>query len=1033
MGKSKSNVTLRQWLIFVFVGLAGQFAWSIENMYLNSYLYYLSTTGTGFDPSPMVAWTTALSAITATLTTIFMGSLTDKVRKRKIFIALGYVLWGIATASFGLVDVGNAHSIVPVAMAASTAAVLVIVIDCVMTFLGSTANDAAFNSYVTRNVQDSDRGKVEGVLSILPLVAMLIIFVGLNGLTANGQWDLFFYIIGGVVTLVGLVSFVLVPKEAPEETRKERLLPILAEGFLPKTVKSNKNLYLVLLCYFVYGVAIQVFFPYLMVYVEKTAGVPNTGSSFLTPFAMVMAVALLLGSAGSVLVGFLSDLRGKVKMILPTTGILALGLLLLFFAPDIASDSGRYVYTAFSGMVMILGYVAMPTILNSLVRDFIPKGKEGAFMGVRMVFVVALPMCIGPFIGDALNQQTGAIYTNEYGVESAMPSQYGYLVGLVLLALIVVPYFFLRRRTRYDRNEGYLVKELIGERDLPEVDRCKCHPRPSFARAEFLSLEGFWDCQIDTRPDLPSFYQGRIRVPFAVESPLSGVNHRLLPKEYLFYHRHIDVPEHLYREHLYLCFEGVDQFADVFVNGRPVGSHEGGYTRFRIDIRPFLNAPGFDLVVRVRDLTDSSFLMTGKQRLSPNGWFYSSSSGIVKSVYLEASGAKSIENLSLIPDFDGKCIHVLVQAQSDFDVQLAVSGNETRKIRTNERVTIPLSVFRPWSPADPYLYDVRVSSEDDEVTSYFGVRKIEIGTGKDGKRHIYLNGQKVFLNGLLDQGYYPFGGLTAESIDFFQKDIQNTKILGFNCLRMHVKVEEDLFYYFAAKEGLLLIQDIPNGGEHIPFFNVVFPRSSVRLFNHSFFLTYSGYGRKDEQGRKQFIDDALSIVRDFVGNPAVVVVTLFNEAWGEFQPDKVYSILKQTYPMFLFDTASGWLDSPKSDLFSVHSYTVPHLRRRRAERPYVLTEIGGASLKIGAHYIYPKVYGHHVCRSAEAFNKRYRRLYEGFFRQIEEGSLNGLVYTQLNDCETEANGLYTLDREWLKADVRMVHDINIEIDKLSKE
>ena len=394
MNNTKERVSLRQWLVFIFVGLAGQFAWSIENMYLNSYLYYLNMNaqaGQGFNSSLMVALTTALSAITATVTTIFMGSLTDKVRKRKIFISLGYILWGIATASFGLLDVGNVQSIVPISMAASTAAILVIVIDCVMTFLGSTANDAAFNSYVTKNVRDENRGKVEGVLSILPLVAMLIIFVALNGLTANGQWDLFFYVVGAIVILVGIVSFFLVPKEKQEKPSDEKFLPILAEGFRPSTVKANKSLYLVLLCYFVYGVAIQVFFPYLMVYVERTVSVPNSGSSFLTPFAIVMAVALLLGSAGSVLIGFLSDRKGKIKMILPTCAILGLGLLMLFFAPDIVSDTGRYAYTAIAGLVMILGYVAVPTILNSLVRDYIPKGKEGSFMGVRMLFVVEHP------------------------------------------------------------------------------------------------------------------------------------------------------------------------------------------------------------------------------------------------------------------------------------------------------------------------------------------------------------------------------------------------------------------------------------------------------------------------------------------------------------------------------------------------------------------------------------------------------------------------------------------------------------------
>ena len=1036
MNNTKERVSLRQWLVFIFVGLAGQFAWSIENMYLNSYLYYLNMNaqaGQGFNSSLMVALTTALSAITATVTTIFMGSLTDKVRKRKIFISLGYILWGIATSSFGLLDVGNAQSIVPISMAASTAAILVIVIDCVMTFLGSTANDAAFNSYVTKNVRDENRGKVEGVLSILPLVAMLIIFVALNGLTANGQWDLFFYVVGAIVILVGIVSFFLVPKEKPEKPSDEKFLPILAEGFRPSTVKANKSLYLVLLCYFVYGVAIQVFFPYLMVYVERTVSVPNSGSSFLTPFAIVMAVALLLGSAGSVLIGFLSDKKGKIKMILPTCAILGLGLLMLFFAPDIASDTGRYAYTAIAGLVMILGYVAVPTILNSLVRDYIPKGKEGSFMGVRMLFVVALPMCIGPFIGDALNQATGQTYVNEYDIVSALPSKFGYIAGLVLLLLIVVPYFFLARSTRYEKNNGYLVASLLknGE-ELPAIKRGKKHPRPSFRRKSFVSLEGEWDYCITKDDALPEAYDGKIQVPFAIESPLSGVNHLLMPEERLFYHRKIVLDSAFYQEHVFLCFEGVDQFADVFVDGKHVCSHEGGYTRFRVDVRPYLSSPSFELVVRVRDRTDSSYLMTGKQRLTPNGWFYSSSSGIVKSVYLESAGKAAIDGLVLVPDFENKCVHVTVRSEVEGSWMVEV-GEESVEVQTGKTVAVPLIPFRPWSIEDPYLYDVHVFGQDDEVFSYFGVRAIEVGGGKDGKRHIYLNGRKIFLNGLLDQGYYQGGGLTAPDESLFLKDIQNAKALGFNCLRMHVKVEEDRFYYLAAKEGIFLIQDIPNGGEHIPFFNVVYPRASVFLFNRPFYLTRKGYGRRNAEGCKKFIDESLAILKDLAFNPAIVVVTIFNEAWGQFDPEKLYSILKREYPQFLFDTASGWLDTPKSDLFSIHSYTVPHLRRKRGERPYVLTEIGGASLKVAGHYLYPKVYGHYVCRSEEAFQKRYRKLYEGFYRQIEDGSLNGLVYTQLNDCETEANGIYTLDRAVLKLPCEMVKTINGTIARLAKE
>lgn len=262
MENTNKKLGWRKWTIFIVVGLIGQFAWAIENMYLNTYLTFLNfndSNGVGFDYSLMIALTTALSAITATLTTIFMGSLTDKVNKRKIFITIGYILRGLSTASFGLLDVNNKNAIIPISMTAMNAAILVIVIDCIMTFFGSTSNDAAFNSYVTKETNTQNRGKVEGVLSVLPLIAMLIIFVGLNGLTTKEmgyRWDLFFYIVGALVLIVGLISIVLIPKEDDIKTEKLKYTRYLFDGFKIKTIKNNKILYLILVAYFIYGVAI---------------------------------------------------------------------------------------------------------------------------------------------------------------------------------------------------------------------------------------------------------------------------------------------------------------------------------------------------------------------------------------------------------------------------------------------------------------------------------------------------------------------------------------------------------------------------------------------------------------------------------------------------------------------------------------------------------------------------------------------------------------------------------------------------------
>lgn len=458
--KTKSGFGLQMWLVVILVGLAGQFAWSLENMYLNTYITYLNFTdpsGQGFDYSSFIAITTAASAAVATLTTIFMGALTDKVGKRKLFISIGYILWGIATMAFGLLAVNETNPVIKLGLRAVQAAVLVIVLDCVMTFFGSTSNDAAFSAYVTANTNESNRGKVEGVLQILSLISMLIIFVGFNSLTtedADGQyhWDLFFYILGGIVLVTGIVSLFLIPKE--KETKKEgkSYLSVLTVGFRPSTVKSNPSLYYLFLIYLVFASANQIFFPYLLVYIERTCEISNVSASFLTPFASVMAIALLGGSALSVVLGNLGDKFGKDKLILPSLGIMFAGTLLLFFVPLVGNGTGRTVYAAFSGLIMITGFVGVPTIVNALIREQIPKGEEGTFMGVRMLFVVALPMLVGPFIGDALNGATGKVYTSSYGVESALPSSYAYLVSAGVLLLALVPCYFYFRSRRETKN-----------------------------------------------------------------------------------------------------------------------------------------------------------------------------------------------------------------------------------------------------------------------------------------------------------------------------------------------------------------------------------------------------------------------------------------------------------------------------------------------------------------------------------------------------------------------------------------------------
>ncbi|MFA6830415.1 MAG: MFS transporter, partial [Bacilli bacterium] len=885
----EDKIGLRMWLVIILIGLAGQFAWAIENMYLNTYITYLNftdPTGVGFDYNTCIAITTALSAITATLTTIFMGSLTDKIGKRKLFVSIGYIVWGIATASFGLLNVNSANELIPIAMAASMAAIMVIVIDCIMTFFGSTANDAAFNSYITENISKKNKAKAEGVLSILPLIAMLAIFVGLNGLTTKAggnKWDIFFYIIGASVLVVGIISFFLIPKETNVKNN-EKLGELLIYGFKPSTIKENKKLYLTLLVYFIYAVANQVFFPYLMVYIERTCGIDNSGTGgLLTPFAIVMAIALLGGSLGSVVLGNLADKKGKRKMIIPSLLVFMAGIFLMFFINKIGDDSFKTVYCSVSALIMILGYVGVPTIINSMVREFIPSGKEGSFMGVRMLFVVALPMCIGPFIGSALNNAYGEMYSDpEYPlVTSPVPSSWAYIVAVAILLLAFIPVFFLIKemKTGEKKNQGHIYS--IPEDSLPKIDDVPLseYPRVNLKRDSYLCLNGKWDFEMTKSADLPKEFTQKILVPFAVESKASGIEKLVEPDDFLYYQRKVDIPEGFSKNGgtLLLHFDGVDQTCDVYIDGQKILSHVGGYTKFTVEV-PNSVQDSFLLTLRVKDVTDQSYHQRGKQRLVPNGWFYTSSSGIYFPVWMECVPENYIQNVFFTPDYDNSCVKVKVITEKQ--AKVCISFEEIKKeINSNEEVMIPLEKMHPWNTFDPYLYDVVLKTDNDSVASYFGIRKIEIK--ENGKyKAVFLNGKKIFLSGLLDQGYFFVSNLTPLSYTDYLADIRNAKNLGFNVLRKHIKIEEDLFYYYCDREGMLLIQDFPCGGKPYNFFHTIYPRVLDCVNDYKLIKNYRFLSRQDEEGRKEFDSEADQWTDSLNNYPSIIIYTIFNEGWG---------------------------------------------------------------------------------------------------------------------------------------------------------
>lgn len=417
----------RKWLTLILVGLFGQFAWTIENMYFNVFLYNTISTDPDYI-ARMVAW----SAVAATVTTLLMGALSDRVGKRKVFICAGYILWGLSTAAFGYITKENAARLFPAANAAAAAATMVVVLDCVMTFFGSTANDGAFNAYVTDVTDSTNRGKAESVLAILPLISMLIIFGLFDGLTQQGRWKEFFNIFGFAVTGVGLVSLVLVKDEPGLEPRKDSYFKNLLYGLRPSVMRENPELYLSFAAFCVFSVAVQVFFPYLIIYIQNYLGI--------TDYAIVLGVVLILASAVSVVSGRYIDRLGKLRFAVPAVAIMLAGLAGMYF---VRSQAGVMA----AGTVMMGGYMMVSAALGANIRDWTPEGKVGHFQGIRMIFAVMLPMVIGPAIGAAVIKGSDSTYI-ELGQVKTVPTPGIYLAAAAVLLLVFIPIFLLKKKEK---------------------------------------------------------------------------------------------------------------------------------------------------------------------------------------------------------------------------------------------------------------------------------------------------------------------------------------------------------------------------------------------------------------------------------------------------------------------------------------------------------------------------------------------------------------------------------------------------------
>jgi beta-galactosidase/beta-glucuronidase len=541
------------------------------------------------------------------------------------------------------------------------------------------------------------------------------------------------------------------------------------------------------------------------------------------------------------------------------------------------------------------------------------------------------------------------------------------------------------------------------------------YPRPQLERSAWLNLNGEWEYAIRDRGQAePASFDGNILVPFAVESSLSGVQKEVNEKQELWYKRTFTVPAAWKGKAVRLNFGAVDWRADVFVNDVFIGSHQGGYTPFSFNITPFLNAGSAAqrLVVRVWDPTNRGFQPVGKQTLNPQSIWYTAVTGIWQTVWLEPVASNYVTAVKAIPDVDAGTVAVTV-ATSDcgsndiVEVRLLDEGQPVASAKGLSGKTLRLPVKSPklWSPESPFLYELKVTVRQsgkvtDEVASYTAMRKIATARDAQGVMRMQLNGKDYFHYGPLDQGWWPDGLYTAPTDEALLYDIRKTKDFGFNMIRKHVKVEPARWYYHCDREGILVWQDMPSGD----------------LGNQWVSHEYGGGTdkKRTEESVGNYYQEWKEIMDLCISSPSVVVWVPFNEAWGQFDTEKVVAWTKAYDPSRLVNPASGGNHRACGDLMDIHNYPQPEMFLFDPQRVTVLGEYGGIGLPVEGHLWWDKRnWGYIQFKNKEEVTAEYVK-YAGELQELVKRGFSGAVYTQTTDVEGEVNGLMTYDRKEIK-------------------
>lgn len=970
------KLSTKFWASMLIFGLIGQVAWVVENMYFNVFIYKMFHASAA-DISLMVG----ASSVAATVTTVLMGALSDTVGRRKLLICLGYILWGISILSFALIRVDLLTPLAgSTAAAFSLGITLVIIMDCVMTFFGSTANDAAYNAWLTDMGDASNRGRIEGFNSMMPLVSILVVFGGFMGFNLDlaESWTLIFLIIGGVVLLIGILGFFLI--EDTPVTGERAYWKTVTYSFRPSVLLKNRLLYAVLGAYAVFGISIQIFMPYLILYYEQ--------SLQMTGYVLIMAPAIIIAAVITAFYGKLYDMMGFKGSVIPSTILLMLGYVILFFT--------RTTVPVFIGsLLMMTGYMTGMAVYGAMIRDHIPEQRAGQFQGIRIIGQVLIPGIIGPAIG-AWVLRDAELITNNDGTTSFLPHQGIWMAAFLAAVVLCIVLWLIFRMTRNGFNE------LLNER---KPGGWTLHPRPQMRREKWCSLNGEWTLNMQ-----------KIQVPFAPQSVLSGYKGRISRR--LSYERSFIIPVEFTDERILLHLDAVDQICDVYVNEKQVGHHEGGYLPFVFDITDKVIRGGENrLRVEAVDTLSHTYPY-GKQCRKRGGMWYTPFSGIWQNVWMENVPAQYIEKVKITPDLTG--IQLTVEGADQCQVSIELPDGSVMQAHPG-RIEIPEEQRVLWTPVSPYLYAMRIIAGEDRVESYFALRTVAI-QDCNGVQRVCLNGKPIFLHGVLDQGYYADGiYLPAEEAEY-DRDVLRMKQLGYNLLRKHIKVEPEAFYYACDRLGMLVMQDMVNNGSYNFIRDTALPTVGFKKRRDD-------HGSVDTPARRVWIEHSRETIQHLYNHPSIIAYTIFNEGWGQFHSDAMYEKVKQWDPTRLVDSTSGWFAQSHNDFDSEHIY-FKAIELHPGKRPLFVTECGGYSMPVEGHY-YSKYsqYGYGACSDSKELTAQIDAMYRKMILPGISKGVCGCIYTQLSDVEDEINGLYTYDRKVCKVEEETMRKLAEEINE----